>query len=440
MCAQEKNMERKAVITGMGMVTPLGIGKEENWKNLISGKSGIGPISRFDPRDLSIDIAGEVKDFKASKLIKYRKAVKLSFHSVHLAVVAAQLAMEDSGIKVEEGDPSRFGCFIGSGGGGYEDGPGFPDLVEPLLKSWSEEKKTFDPVKFGAEGIARTYPLFLLKTLPNNAFYYISLMFNIQGENDNIIASFTGGSQAIGDAARAIKRGATDVALAGGYDSLLLPATMFSFNTLELLSKNPSPAEACRPFDAKRDGMVLGEGAGMVMIEEMSRARKRGATIYAEISGYSSSSSAHHLYRPSPTGNGISVAVKKGLNDAKTNPSAIDYINADGIGTVLGDKAETLALKNVFGSHAHQIPISSTKSMMGHIGTGAGAVELIISALAMRDNILPPTINYETKDPECDLDYIPNQARDKEVTTALSINQGLGGQCACLVIKKVSGP
>ena len=430
-------MERRAVITGVGMVTPLGIGKEENWKNLISGKSGIGTISRFNTKDLSVSIAGEVKNFKASQFIKDRKAIKLSFHSVHLAIAAAQLAVDDSGIKSEEMNPARFGCFIGSGGGGYEDGPGFPDLVEPLLKSWSEEEKRFDPVKFGTEGISRTYPLFLLKTLPNNAFYYISLMFNIQGENDNIIASFTGGSQAIGDAARAVRRGATDIAIAGGYDSLLLPATLFSFDMLELLSKNLNPTEACRPFDAKRDGMVVSEGAGMVIIEEMSRAQKRGAPIYAEISGYSSSSSAHHLYRPSPSGNGISVALKKCLHDAQIDPSAIDYINADGVGTVLGDKAESRALKEVFGSHAYQIPISSTKSMMGHIGTGAGAVELSICALSMKENILPPTINYETKDPDCDLDYIPNQARGKEVKMALSINQGLGGQCTCLIIKKV---
>lgn len=431
-------MKRRAVITGLGMVTPLGIGKEENWKKIISGKSGIGEISRFDTKDLSVNIAGEAKDFKASSFIKDRKAIKLSFRSVHLAIAAAKLAVDDAGIKVEEVDPTRFGCFIGSGGGGYEDGPGFPDLIEPLQKSWSEEKKKFDPTKFGANGIASTYPLFLLKTLPNNAFYYISLFYNIQGENDNIIASFTGSSQAIGDAARAIIRGATDIAIAGGYDSLLLPATLFSFNNLKLLSKNPNPTQACRPFDAKRDGMVLSEGTGMVIIEEISYAQERGAPIYAEILGYGNSSSAHHLYQPCPSGSGITLALKKGLKDAEIEPPTIDYINADGIGTTLSDSAETFAIKDVFGSDAYQIPISSSKSMMGHLGTGAGAVELMICTLAMQENILPPTINYETPDPDCDLDYIPNQPRSKEIHTTLSINQGLGGQCTCLIIRKVS--
>ncbi len=433
-----KNMERRAVITGLGMVTPLGIGKDENWQNLISGKAGIETITSFEPKDFPITIAGEVKNFKASHFIKDRKAVKLSFHSVHLAIVAAQLAMEDAGVKSEEVNPARFGCFIGSGGGGYEDGPGVTDLVEPIKKSWSKEKEKFDVRKFGTDGIASAYPLFLLKTLPNNAFYYISLFHNIQGENDNIIASFTGGSQAIGDAARAIRRGATDIAIAGGYDSLLLPATLFSFNNLNLLSKNSNPRVACRPFDAKRDGMVLGEGAGMVIIEDMHHAQERGAPIYAELTGYSNSSSAYHLYQPCPSGSGISIALRKGLNNASVEPPAIDYINTDGISGILSDRAETRAIKDVFGSHAYRVPVSSTKSMMGHLGTGASAVELIICTLALQQNILPPTVNYEIPDPACDLDYIPNQARSREIHTALSINQGLGGQCTCLIIKKVS--
>lgn len=431
-------MERRAVITGIGIVSPLGIGKEENWKKLIAGQSGIGHLTRFDIADVQVTIAGEITGFKAGDFIKDRKAVKLSQPMVHLAIAAAQLAVEDAGVKTGEVEPDRYGAFIGSGGGGFEEGPGFPELVEPLIHSWSEEKKKFDPLKFGAEGIARTYPLFLLKTLPNNAFYYISLFHNIQGENDNIIASFTGGAQAIGDAARAIRRGSTDIAIAGGYDSLLMPATLFSFNKLCLLSQNPNPAGACRPFDGKRDGMVLSEGAGMVVIEELSRARKRGATLYAEIVGYASSSSAHHLYRPSPDGQGISIALQKSLRDARVDPSAISYINADGIGTVLSDRAETRALKNVLGSHAYRTPASSTKSIMGHLGTAAGGVEPIICALAIKEGIIPPTINHSTPDPECDLDYVPNQAREQAVHTAVSVNQGLGGQCTCLVLKKVS--
>ena len=421
----------------MGMVTPLGTGKDPNWKRLCAGESGIGKLSRFNPADLDVYIAGEVNNFKASDYIKDRKAVKLTFPMVHLAVGAAQLAVDDSGIKTETLTPSRFGAFIGSGGGGFEEGAGFPDLVEPLVQSWSEEKKKFDPVKFGTDGIARTYPLFLLKTLPNNAFYYISLQHNIQGENDNIIASFTGGSQAIGDAGRAIRRGSADIAIAGGYDSLLLPTTLFGFNKLDLLSRNPNPNEACRPFDLHRDGMVLSEGAGMVVIEELAHARARGAHIYAELIGYGSASSAHHLYQPCPSGNGVRIALQKSLADAGIPASAVDYINADGIGTVMSDRAETLAITTAFGSHAQQLPISATKSMMGHLGTGAGGVELIICALALQEGILPPTINYRTPDPECPLDYIPNHAREQKIETALSINQGLGGQCTCLIIRKV---
>ncbi len=430
-------MERQAVITGLGIITPLGIGKEENWKRLCAGESGIGPLTRFNPEEIVVYTAGEVKNVKAGDFIKDRKAIKLTFPMVHLAVGAAQLAVDDAGIDTKTLEPSRFGAFIGSGGGGFEEGAGFPDLVEPLVQSWSEEKKKFDPVKFGSEGIARTYPLFLLKTLPNNAFYYISLMHNIQGENDNISASFTGGSQAIGDAARTIRRGSADIAIAGGYDSLLLPTTLFGFNKLELLSRNPDPAAACRPFDLNRDGMVLGEGAGMVVIEELSGARRRGARIYAEIIGYGSGSSAHHLYQPCPSGSGVRIALKKSLVDAGIAPTDIDYISADGIGTVASDRAESLALTAAFGPHAGKLPISATKSMTGHLGTGAGAAELIISALALQEGILPPTINYATPDPECPLDYVPNHAREQKITTALSINQGLGGQCTCLIIRKV---
>ncbi len=430
-------MERRAVITGIGIISPLGVGKEENWKRLCAGESGIGPLSRFKPEEIGVYTAGEVKNFKASDFIKDRKAIKLTFPMVHLAVGAAQLAVDDSGIKTETLEPSRFGGFIGSGGGGFEEGAGFPDLVEPLVQSWSEEKKKFDPVKFGADGIARTYPLFLLKTLPNNAFYYISLQHNIQGENDNIIASFTGGSQAIGDAARTIRRGSADIAIAGGYDSLLLPTTLFGFNKLELLSRNPDPAAACRPFDLNRDGMVLSEGAGMVVIEELSHARSRGAHIYAEITGYGNASSAHHLYQPCPSGNGIRIALEKSLADAGIAPSDVDYINADGVGTVMSDKAESLAIAAAFGPHAQKVPVSATKSMTGHLGTAAGGAELIFSALALQEGILPPTINYTTPDPDCPLDCIPNHAREQKITTALSINQGLGGQCTCFIIRKV---
>ncbi len=430
-------MEKRAVITGMGAVTPVGIGAQENWESLMAGRSGIGPFTIIAPEHLPVKLAAEVKDFDAKQFIPDRKTIKLTFRNVHLALAAARLAFEDSGIQKGQVPSHRLGGIIGSGGSGSDDGPGAEDMKEPILKSWNEETQTFDSSLFGKDSVHLTYPLFLLKALPNNAFYYISLEYNIQGENDNIVSSYSGGSQAIGDAFRAVRRGLADVIIAGGYDSLLTPATIFSLDSFGLLSKQEDPARASRPFDRDRSGMVVGEGAAFVIVEELEHARRRGATIYAEIAGYGNAASAYHMYKPDPSGKGIINAVSRALREANLAPGEIDWICADGTGTPESDRAEALALHTVFQNDIASIPVSATKSMTGHIGSGAGAAESIYCLMAMRSSMLPPTINYETGDDDCPLAIVAGAAQQCRVDVALNINQGIGGQATALVFKKI---
>jgi 3-oxoacyl-(acyl-carrier-protein) synthase len=430
-------MNKRAVITGMGVVSPIGIGKEENWKHLLDGRSGIEHFSRLGTEHLPVTLGAEVKNFNPKQYITDRKALKLSFFSVHLALAAAKLAVDDAALPLENLDPTRFGAIIGSGGGGFDDGPGFEDLNEPILRSWVEDEKKFDSAKFGAEGVPIAYPLFLLKALPNNAFYYISLFYNIQGENDNIISSYTGGSQAIGDASRAIRRGDAEIIIAGGYDSLITPNTIYSLHTLNMLSAQSDPQSACRPFDLLRDGTVAGEGAGFVIVEELSHAEKRGAQVFAEVVGYGNAASAYHIYNPSPTGEGMSRAIQRALEDARLRTEAIDWINADGIATQESDRAEAYALKTVFGERIAGIPVSATKSMTGHLGAASGAVESVYSISALQQGVLPPTIHYSQPDPDCALNLVTNTPREQAITSALTINQGIGGQCTALIFKKL---
>jgi 3-oxoacyl-[acyl-carrier-protein] synthase II len=430
----KEERERRAVITGVGVVSPLGFGKEENWEALKTGKAGLQNITLFDPTPFPVKNAGEVKNFDLSKYGIDRRILKLTFRSVHLALAAAKMAFNDAGLTVGMVDPPRFGAVIGSGSGGFEDGPGFEDSVEILKNSWNENK--FNVHRFGELLEGGIYPLFLIKTLPNNAFFYISSLYKIQGENNNIISPFTGGSQAIGDAARIIQRGDAEVMLAGGYDTLIFPGVIFSYHSLNLLSTRGGAQGVFSPFDLQRDGFVLGEGAGIVILEEYSHALKRNAKIYAEVTGYRNTTSAYHLYQPCPQGSGIIAAARGALEEAGIHAQDIDYINADGIATVQSDRAETMAYKEVLGDDAHRIPISSTKSMTGHLGAASGAVELIYCILTMEHGLIPPTINYHNFDPECDLDYVPNQARPKEVNVALSINQGFSGQTTALIIQR----
>jgi len=430
-------MDKRAVITGMGVVSPVGIGTQDNWNSLITGVSGIGACTLIPSEHLPVKLAAEVKNFNPKQFIADRRTVRLTFRNVHLALAAAKLAFEDSGLQKGQVPPERLGGIIGSGGGGYDDGPGFEDLKEPILKAWNEEKQTFDSVLFGEVGVPISYPLFLLKALPNNAFYYISLEYNIQGENDNIVSSYTGGAQAIGDAFRAVRRGLADVIIAGGYDSLLTPNTIFSLDSFGLLSKQDDPARASRPFDRNRSGMVVGEGAGFVIVEELEHARCRGATIYAEIVGYGNASSAYHMYKPDPSGKGIVNSVSRALREASLAPAEIDWICADGTGTPDSDRAEALALRTVFQDDRASIPVSATKSMTGHMGSGAGAAESIYSIMTMRSGILPPTINCDNPDADCGLNIVAGMAQQRQVDVALNINQGIGGQTTALVFKKI---
>lgn len=422
----------------MGVVSPLGIGKEENWQHLLAGQSGIDRLARLNAEHLPVKIGAEVKNFNPKQFISDRKALRLSFLNVHLGLAAAKLAVDDAALPLDKLDPTRFGAVIGSGGGGFDDGPGYEDLNEPILRSWDEEEKTFDSAKFGEQGVPVAHPLFLLKALPNNAFYYISLLYNIQGENNNIISSYTGGSQAIGDAFRAVRRGDADIMIAGGYDSLLTPNTLFSLHTMHLLSVQEDPALACRPFDRMRDGMVAGEGAGFVLVEELSHAQDRGAQIYAEIVGYGNASSAYHIYQPAPGGEGISRAVQRALEDAQLQAAAVGWVNADGIATQESDQAEACALKTIFGERIAQVPVSATKSMTGHLGSASGAIESVYTIMALGRGLLPPTINYRNPDPACALDLVTDQPREQQIEAALTINQGIGGQCTALMFKKYS--
>ncbi|MGR3319189.1 MAG: beta-ketoacyl-[acyl-carrier-protein] synthase family protein [Candidatus Anammoxibacter sp.] len=432
-------MDNRIVVTGLGIISSVGAGIEENWANVVAGKSGIDVITKFDSEMVPVKVAGEVKDFKPKEYIKDRKSLKIMYRNVQLGLAAVQLAVEHSGLETDEVDPVRFGAIIGSGGGGFDEGPNNKDLAGVIMASWDENEKNFDSIKFGALGIDRLHPLWLLKTLPNNVFCYLSIYYNAQGVNDNVITSFTGGSQAIGEAFAAIKRGDADVIIAGGYDTLIMPNNFFCFDGLNMLTKGNDSQSSFRPFDRDRNGFVLGEGAGMVILEELSHAKKRGAKIYGEIVGYGNTSNAHHLYEPLPGGEGIMAAIKKACRKAQINLNDINYINADGIGTVISDKAETNAIKDIFSEHAYKMVISSTKPIMGHTGAAAGAIELILCAMAIEKQIVPPTINLDNPDPECDLDYCPKNARDMEINAALSINQGIGGQNTALIIKKYKG-
>ncbi len=429
-------MEKRAVITGLGAVTPIGIGKDENWESLLNKTTGVENFASINPEHLPVSIGAEVKNFKPKDFIKDRKTIRLTFHNVHLAIAAAKLAVEDSGLETDKVDPSRFGAIVGSGGGGFDDGPGFEDLNDPILKSWDEENQRFDSAKFGKDGVSSAYPLFLLKALPNNAFYYISLMYNIQGENDNIVSSYTGGSQAIGDSFRAIRRGLADVIIAGGYDSLITPNTIFSLDSFNLLSKNSDPEKACCPFDSSRNGMIAGEGSGFVVVEELEHAQKRGAKIYGEITGYGNASSAYHMYKSDPEGKGISRAVNRAIQDASISHEDIDFICADGTGTKESDKAEAKALNEIFKKNISDIPVSAAKSITGHMGTGTSAAESIYSLMAMDNGIIFPTANCKNPDKELNLNLVTDKPIEKDINITLNINQGIGGQCTALIFEK----
>ncbi|MEX0879974.1 MAG: beta-ketoacyl-ACP synthase II [Thermoanaerobaculia bacterium] len=411
---------RRVAVTGVGLVSPLGIGNAENWDGLTAGRSGLGPITRFDASRLSSRIAGEVKNFDPSLFID-RKEIKKMDTFIHYAMAAAQFAMEDSGVAVTDENRDRFAVVVGSGIGGLP-------LIEDTQKKFVE-----------SGGNPRVIsPFFITGLIVNEAGGNISIKYGLKGPNLSTATACTTGAHAIGEAYRMIQYGDADLAIAGGAESVLTPLAVGGFAVMKALStRNDDPVGASRPWDRERDGFVIAEGAGLVVMEEMESAKKRGARIYAELAGYGMSGDAYHIAAPSEDGDGPARVMKNCLADAGVNPEEIEYVNAHGTSTPLGDKAETLAIKTVFGEHAKRLAVSSTKSMTGHLLGAAGGLETAICALAVFHGVLPPTINYENPDPECDLDYVPNTARPVKVRTVLSNSFGFGGTNACLILKRM---
>jgi 3-oxoacyl-[acyl-carrier-protein] synthase II len=406
---------RRVVVTGIGMISPLGIGNDATWQGLLEGRSGIGRITKFDPTAFACKIAGEVRGFNPEDWIE-KKEIKKSDTFIHYAIAAAQMAVNDSGIDTKKEDADRFGVIIGSGIGGLP-------LIEEMHKKMLER------------GPSRISPFFIPGLIVNLAAGHISIRFNCRGPSSAPATACATGAHAIGDAFKIIQRDDADLMFAGGSEAVITPLAVGGFSAMRALStRNDDPEHASRPWDLNRDGFVMGEGAGVLLIEERDRAVARGAKIYCELTGYGMSSDAYHITSPSEDGGGMTRVMQRALKDARLNPADIQYINAHGTSTPVGDRIETIAIKAVFGDAAYKVAVSSTKSMTGHLLGAAGGLETAICALAIKNSILPPTTNYETPDPECDLDYIPNKARPMQVQHALSNSFGFGGTNACLVL------
>jgi 3-oxoacyl-[acyl-carrier-protein] synthase II len=406
---------RKVVVTGIGPVTPVGTGIDDFWEAVKGGRSGIAPIARFDSSDLPVHLAGEVLDFEPTDWLEAKEA-KRTDRFTHLAVAAARLAWEDAG--KPEVDSDRAGVIISSGVGG----------LETLL---TQHKVMLD------RGPGRVSPFMVPGLMANAAAGQVAMQLGLTGPNMCIVTACAAGAHAVGEAYRWIKDGLADVMFAGGSEAGLIPLTLAAFAQMQALTRNPDPETASRPFDALRDGFVLSEGACVLVLETRDRAESRRAPIHGEIAGYGASADAFHITQPEPEGSGAALAIRRALQDAGEEPEAVGYVNAHGTSTPLNDAAETRALKAALGEEqARRIPVSSTKSMTGHLLGAAGAAEAAITALAVRDGILPPTIHYEHPDPECDLDYVPNSARAAKVALALSNSFGFGGQNAVIAIRQ----
>jgi 3-oxoacyl-[acyl-carrier-protein] synthase II len=402
----------------MGLICGSGNTKEEVWSNLLAGRPAVGPITRFDISAFPVRIASEVRDFDPLKFIE-KKEVKKMDPFIHYAVAAAQEAMDDSGLRVNgEDDATRIGVFIGSGIGGF-------GVIER------------EHEKFLKGGPGKISPFFIPAAIVNLAAGQVSIRFGLKGPNSATCTACSTGAHAVGDSFKIIQRGDADAMLCGGAEAAITPMGVGGFAAMRALStRNDDPEHASRPFDADRDGFVIGEGAGVLLLEELERARGRGAKIYAELVGYGMSSDAFHITQPSENGDGAVRVMTNALKDAGVQPQDVNYINAHGTSTFYNDKLETMAIKKVFGDSANSIPVSSTKSMMGHLLGAAGGVEAGIIALALQDQIVPPTANYETPDPDCDLDYVPNRARRLPMRYALSNSFGFGGTNAALLMKR----
>jgi len=409
---------RRVAITGLGIVSPVGIGVADNWKSIVAGKSGIARITRFNPSALNCQIAGEVKGFDPGQYIT-AKEIRRMDRFIHLGLAAGIEAIKDSGIEIAPDNAERIGVNIGSGIGGL---PLIEDSHSAMLKG----------------GPRKISPFFIPGTIINMISGNLSILFGLKGPNLAIVTACTTATHCIGDSARLIEYGDADIMIAGGAESTVTELTIGGFSAAKALSsRNDDPVTASRPWDVGRDGFVLGEGAGVVVLEEMELAKKRGARIYAELSGFGMSADAHHITAPCEDGDGAARCMVNALRNANINADKVDYINAHGTSTPLGDIAETVAVKKCFGAHSSKLAISSTKSMTGHLLGAAGGVEAVYTVLSLCHQIAPPTINLFEQDPQCDLDYVPNTARNMKIEVALSNSFGFGGTNGTLIFVKV---
>ena len=411
-------MRRRVVVTGVGIISPLGIGIEENWSAITNGRSGIGPITRFNTDSFPVSFAGEVEGFDAEKYMVHKDVKKMD-RFIHFAVAASDDALKDSGFEITEKNAERVGVQVGVGLGGL-----------PAIEKFHDIYKE--------KGVRKISPFFIPMVIANLASGQVSIHSGAKGPNTCAVTACATGTHSIGDAARLIQYGDADVMIAGGTESVITPLCIGGFHAAKALStRNEDPKSASRPFDRDRDGFVIGEGCGVVVLEEYEAAKKRGAKMYGEVAGYALNGDAHHITSTSPNGEGAARCMNLALKNANINNSDIQYINAHGTSTG-ADSAESQAIKSTFGNHAYKLAVSSTKSMTGHLLGAAGGIEAIYTLLAIKRGVLPPTINYNTPDPECDLDYIPNQAREVKVSTAVSNSFGFGGTNAVLVFKNLS--
>uniref|UniRef100_D9MP43 3-oxoacyl-[acyl-carrier-protein] synthase 2 n=1 Tax=uncultured Nitrospirae bacterium MY3-5B TaxID=798578 RepID=D9MP43_9BACT len=407
----------RVVITGLGLITPLGIGVEKSWNALLQGVSGIGRITRYNDPDIPVQIAGEVNDFVAEDYI-HPKEVKKMDRFIHFAMAASDMAMNDSGLKITGENEDRVGVLIGSGIGGL-----------PAIEHYHNA--------YLAGGHRKISPFFIPMLIINLAAGNVSLKYGAKGPNSAVATACASGNHAIGDAFKIIQRGEADAMIAGGTESVISPLSVGGFAIMKALSRrNDAPEKASRPFDIDRDGFVMAEGAGILILESLDSAKNRGARIYAELCGYGMSSDAYHITTPSPDGGGAFRCMQAALNDARIQPEQIGYINAHGTSTKFNDELESMAIKKLFKDHAYKLAISSTKSMTGHLLGAAGGVEGVFSVLSLCNGIIPPTINLDNPDPLCDLDYVPHKARKADIEYAMSNSFGFGGTNACIVFKR----
>ncbi|MDM5332500.1 beta-ketoacyl-ACP synthase II [Ureibacillus composti] len=410
-------MKRRVVITGIGAVTPLGNTAEETWSAIKEGKSGVGPLTRLDTEKFPAKVAAEVKDFDIEQYIDRKEARKMD-RFTHYALAASIMAIKDADLTITDEIAPKVGVWIGSGIGGME-------TYEKQMEVFQER------------GVRRVSPFFVPMMIPNMASGQVSIHLGAKGINSCSVTACASGTNSIGDAFKVIQRGDADAMITGGAEAPIVNMAVAGFCSSTALSLNPDAKTASRPFDKERDGFVIAEGAGILVLEEYEFAKARGAKIYAEVIGYGATGDAYHITAPGPNGEGAARAIKQAIDDAGIDPTQVGYINAHGTSTPYNDLFETMAVKSVFGDHAYNLAMSSTKSMTGHLLGAAGGVETIFTALALKEGILPPTINLETPDPECDLDYVPNVAREANVEYAMSNSLGFGGHNASLLLKKV---